>query len=114
MSDGGVHSHIDHLLGICDLLKQHEEDVEVYIHAFMDGRDTDPKSGKAFLERVMNNIKDSNIHIATVIGRYYAMDRDKRWERVKLAYDLLVNGKGTESTSILESLQEIKTIVIRQ
>ena len=106
VSDGGVHSHIDHLLGICDLLKQHEEDVEVYIHAFMDGRDTDPKSGKAFLERVMNNIKDSNIHIATVIGRYYAMDRDKRWERVKLAYDLLVNGKGTESTSILDTIQK--------
>lgn len=106
VSDGGVHSHIDHLLGICDLLKQHEEDVEVYIHAFMDGRDTDPKSGKAFLERVMNNINDSNIHIATVIGRYYAMDRDKRWERVKLAYDLLVNGKGIESADILDTIQK--------
>ncbi len=106
VSDGGVHSHIDHLVGICDILKSYEKDVEVYIHAFMDGRDTDPKSGKAFLEKVMNNIKNSNIHIATVIGRYYAMDRDKRWERVKLAYDLLVNGKGTESANILNTIQK--------
>lgn len=106
VSDGGVHSHIDHLIGVCDLLKHYEADAEVYIHAFMDGRDTDPKSGKAFLEKVMDCIKNSNIHIATVIGRYYAMDRDKRWERVKLAYDLLVNGKGNSSENILDSIQK--------
>ena len=106
VSDGGVHSHIDHLIGLCDLLKQYDGDVEVYIHAFMDGRDTDPKSGKAFLERVNHNISGSNIHLATVIGRYYAMDRDKRWERVKLAYDLLVNGKGQSSSDLLASIQK--------
>ena len=106
VSDGGVHSHIDHLIGICDILKNYKSDVEVYIHAFLDGRDTDPKSGKTFLETVVKNTKDSNVHLATVIGRYYAMDRDKRWERIKLAYDLLVNGKGTESKDIIDDIRK--------
>lgn len=106
VSDGGVHSHIDHLVGLCDILRQYEGDVEVYIHAFMDGRDTDPKSGKAFLEKVSASIVNTNIHIATVVGRYYAMDRDKRWERVKLAYDLLVNGKGEASTDLFTDIQK--------
>lgn len=106
VSDGGVHSHIDHLLGICAILTEHYSNVEVYIHAFMDGRDTDPRSGKMFLQRVLEATEGSNIHLATVIGRYYAMDRDKRWERIKLAYDLLVNGKGTESKDILEEVQK--------
>ncbi|MGB4839216.1 MAG: 2,3-bisphosphoglycerate-independent phosphoglycerate mutase [Saprospiraceae bacterium] len=105
VSDGGVHSNIDHLLGLCDILKSYDGEVEVYIHAFMDGRDTDPRSGKAFLERVVNTIENTNIHLATVIGRYYAMDRDKRWERVKLAYDLLVNGKGKASDDLLAEVE---------
>jgi 2,3-bisphosphoglycerate-independent phosphoglycerate mutase len=106
VSDGGVHSHIDHLVGLCNILRQYEGDVEVFIHAFMDGRDTDPKSGKAFLEKVSESIVNTNIHIATVVGRYYAMDRDKRWERVKLAYDLLVNGKGEASTDLFTDIQK--------
>ncbi len=106
VSDGGVHSHIDHLLGLCEILKQYDGDVEVYIHAFMDGRDTDPKSGKAFLEVVSAAIESSNIHLATVVGRYYAMDRDKRWERVKIAYDLLVSGKGEASSDLLADIQK--------
>ncbi|MFZ1752040.1 MAG: 2,3-bisphosphoglycerate-independent phosphoglycerate mutase [Saprospiraceae bacterium] len=105
VSDGGVHSHIDHLLGLCDILKQHQGTIEVYIHAFLDGRDTDPKAGASYLRKVMEVIEDSNIHMATVIGRYYAMDRDKRWERVKKAYDLLVNGKGKETNDILSEIQ---------
>ncbi|KXK39259.1 MAG: 2,3-bisphosphoglycerate-independent phosphoglycerate mutase [Saprospiraceae bacterium] len=103
VSDGGVHAHINHLLGLCDLLKDHKE-VEIYIHAFMDGRDTDPKSGIKFLQQVEQNISGTNIRIATVIGRYYAMDRDKRWERIKLAYDLLVNGKGTATSNFETAL----------
>jgi 2,3-bisphosphoglycerate-independent phosphoglycerate mutase len=106
VSDGGVHSHIDHLIGLCEILKNYDGEVEVYIHAFMDGRDTDPKSGKAYLEQVIPVIDKTNIHLATVIGRYYAMDRDKRWERVKLAYDLLVNGKGQASHDLLADIQK--------
>lgn len=93
VSDGGVHSHINHLLALCDIL--HAEDVKnAYIHAFLDGRDTDPKSGLGFLKIVMEKCAASNIEMSSVIGRYYAMDRDKRWERTKKAYDLLVNGLG--------------------
>lgn len=106
VSDGGVHSHIDHLLGLCDILQNYDGDVEVYIHAFMDGRDTDPKSGKNFLQTVMTKTENTNVHVATVVGRYYAMDRDKRWERVKIAYDLLVNGIGTASHDLLADIQK--------
>jgi len=105
VSDGGVHSHIDHLLGLCEILKSYEGDVEVYIHAFMDGRDTDPKSGITYLKTLLSVIENSNIHLATVVGRYYAMDRDKRWERVKIAYDLLVNGKGTGTVNLLNEIE---------
>ena len=99
VSDGGVHSHINHLKGLVDA--GHRSGVpNTYIHAFTDGRDVDPKSGKGFLEDVVNYCQDRNAQLATVIGRYYAMDRDKRWERVKLAYDLLVKGKGEASTDI--------------
>ncbi|HLO56193.1 MAG TPA: 2,3-bisphosphoglycerate-independent phosphoglycerate mutase [Saprospiraceae bacterium] len=104
VSDGGVHSHIDHLIGLCEILKNYH--VEVYIHAILDGRDTDPKSGKAFLQSVMDVIENSNIKIATVVGRYYAMDRDKRWERVKIAYDLMTKGVGHISENILGDIQE--------
>jgi len=102
LSDGGVHSHINHLLALCDILK--EEDVEVFIHAFLDGRDTDPKGGIGYLTTVQNHIEESNAKIATVIGRYYAMDRDNRWERVQKAYHLLVNGRGEMCTDILSAV----------
>lgn len=104
ISDGGVHSHINHLLALCDIMK--DEDVEVYIHAFLDGRDTDPRGGYEYLTTVLNHIKDTNAKIATVIGRYYAMDRDNRWERVQRAYHLMVNGRGTETADILSSIKK--------
>lgn len=94
-SDGGVHSHIYHLKGLVDIFNQ--PDIEnVYIHAFMDGRDTDPKSGATFIGDLEKHIEGKNAKIATLTGRYYAMDRDKRWDRVKLAYDAMVLGKGEE------------------
>lgn len=105
LSDGGVHSHIDHLLGLCELLHTRVS-VPIYIHCFMDGRDTDPRSGKAYLQSLLTHIKDTNAQIATVIGRYYAMDRDKRWERVKRAYDLLTGAEPTEHNSILSISSE--------
>lgn len=103
VSDGGVHSHINHLLAICDMLK--EEDVDVFIHAFLDGRDTDPRGGYDYLTTVQNAIEGTNAKIATVIGRYYAMDRDNRWERIQKAYHLLVNGAGDQSVDILASVK---------
>ncbi len=102
VSDGGVHSSLDHLLKLTDISSCYGLSARTYIHCFMDGRDTDPRSGKGFLERVERH---GNATIATVVGRYYAMDRDKRWERVKVAYDLLVNGIGEESKP-LEGVQK--------
>lgn len=93
VSDGGVHSHITHLKALCDICEEQELE-KVFIHAFTDGRDCDPKSGVAFLKELEKHIEGKNITIASVIGRYFAMDRDKRWERVKKAYDLLVKGQG--------------------
>jgi 2,3-bisphosphoglycerate-independent phosphoglycerate mutase len=93
LSDGGVHSHQDHLIHICNLAKKHQIK-KVFIHAFTDGRDTDPSSGIESISILESAITGTNSKIATIIGRYYAMDRDKRWERIKLAYDLLVNSKG--------------------
>ncbi|MDB5140370.1 MAG: phosphoglycerate mutase [Mucilaginibacter sp.] len=104
-SDGGVHSHIKHIKGLCDAAAVYNLD-NVFIHAFLDGRDTDPKSGINFITDLEDYIKDSNVKIASVIGRYYAMDRDNRWERVKLAYDLMVNGTGEATTDILQSIKE--------
>lgn len=93
LSDGGVHSHINHLLALCDIIKK--EGIEnAYIHAFMDGRDTDPKNGIGYIKTLEDYLIGSQIHLASVIGRYYAMDRDNRWERIKLAYDLMVKGVG--------------------
>ena len=104
LSDGGVHSHIHHLFGLCDLAR--EQNVgKVFIHAFTDGRDTDPKSGIGFLEELLEHIRDQPARLASVIGRYYAMDRDKRWERTKKAYDLIVRGKGEPSRDILKSVR---------
>jgi len=96
VSDGGVHSHINHLKAIVSLCKT-EELNNVFIHAFTDGRDTDPKSGLGFIHDLQNHLNETTGTIATVSGRYYAMDRDKRWERVKLAYDALVNGSGEKA-----------------
>lgn len=104
VSDGGVHSHINHLKGICDITEAYGLD-NVFIHAFMDGRDTSPKGGLNYLKEVTQHIENKSVKVASVIGRYYAMDRDKRWERVKLAYDLLVNGQGTATTDYLGALQ---------
>ncbi len=94
VSDGGVHSHIEHLMHLCTLA--HEYNLQnVYIHAFTDGRDTDPQSGIHYLEKLQKHLDKTTGKIASICGRYYAMDRDKRWERVKKSYDLLVNGIGT-------------------
>ncbi|KAF2518146.1 2,3-bisphosphoglycerate-independent phosphoglycerate mutase [Flavobacterium salilacus subsp. salilacus] len=105
VSDGGVHSHINHLKGLVDATQEYMLD-KVYIHAFTDGRDVDPKSGINFIADLENYIKDTKVQLASIIGRYYAMDRDKRWERVKLAYDLLVNGLGIPSVNAVNSIQE--------
>ena len=105
VSDGGVHAHIDHLKGLCDAAKFHGME-NVFIHAFTDGRDTDPKGGIKYLEDLQNHLSHSAGKIASVVGRYYAMDRDNRWERVKLAYDALVNGEGEKSKDILAAIKK--------
>lgn len=105
VSDGGVHAHIDHLKGLCDAAKHHGMD-QVFIHAFTDGRDTDPKGGIKYLADLQEHLKTSAGKIASVIGRYYSMDRDNRWERVKLAYDAMVHGEGEKSKDILASIKK--------
>jgi 2,3-bisphosphoglycerate-independent phosphoglycerate mutase len=105
VSDGGVHSHIRHIKALCDYAQ--EAGVPKFaVHAFTDGRDTDPKSGHAFLQDLSDHLTNTNGAIASVTGRYYAMDRDKRWERVKLAYDALVHGKGTLTTNPLQAVAD--------
>jgi len=104
VSNGGVHSHINHLKAIIDVCKVEGLD-EVFIHAFMDGRDCDPKSGLGFIKGLQEHLNNSVGKIATVSGRYYAMDRDKRWERVKLAYNALVNGTGAKATDALAAVE---------
>ena len=103
VSDGGVHSHTSHLRGLIDASQDYGLK-DVYIHAFTDGRDVDPKSGKKYIQDLQAYIANTPVKIASVIGRYYAMDRDKRWERVKLAYDLLVNGTGTPTQDLVTSI----------
>jgi 2,3-bisphosphoglycerate-independent phosphoglycerate mutase len=105
LSDGGVHSHIEHLKALVKIAEEKSLG-EVYIHAFTDGRDVDPKSGIDFIKDLSHFLEGKTPKISTVIGRYYAMDRDKRWERVKLAYDLLVNGKGELVDSAFEGLKK--------
>jgi len=102
LSNGGVHSHINHLKGIVDVAENYT--TNNYIHAFTDGRDVDPKSGLNFVEDISNYISNKNTKIASITGRYYAMDRDNRWERVKLAYDALVNGLGEKSQDLQQSI----------
>ena len=104
-SDGGVHSSLDHLFALCDIAKEYGLE-KVYIHCFMDGRDTDPRSGKGFIERLSEHCEKSAGKIASIIGRYYAMDRDKRWDRVKVAYDLLVKGEGKQADNMVEAMQQ--------
>ncbi len=103
LSDGGVHSHIKHLKSLVNIAEKYE--TENFIHAFTDGRDVDPHSGKGFILEIEEFLADTNTKLASVIGRYYAMDRDNRWERVKQAYDLLVNAKGEKSSNIIETIE---------
>lgn len=104
VSDGGVHSHNTHLYKLCDMAKQ-QGLTDVYIHVFTDGRDTDPKGGLNYIEELEKHLGHSTGKIASVIGRYYAMDRDKRWERIRLAYDLLVHGTGTKTQNVISAIQ---------
>lgn len=104
VSDGGVHSHTAHLRGLCAAAINTGLQ-KVFIHAFLDGRDTDPNSGLAYIETLQTDIKNTPVKIATAIGRYYAMDRDNRWERVKLAYDVMVKGIGEPTTDVSKSIQ---------
>ncbi len=105
LSNGGVHSHIDHLKGLIEVSENYGVE-NAFIHAFTDGRDVDPKSGITFLEDLTAFCSDKHAKLASVVGRYYAMDRDKRWERVKIAYDLLVNGKGEPFNNVSAAMQK--------
>ena len=104
-SDGGVHSSLEHLFKLCDIAAEYKID-NTFVHCFMDGRDTDPRSGKGFIEQLEKHLAASTGKIATVVGRYYAMDRDKRWERVKVAYDALVEGIGEHATDMAAAVQK--------
>jgi 2,3-bisphosphoglycerate-independent phosphoglycerate mutase len=105
VSDGGVHSHINHLFGLLDAANNFGL-TNTFVHAFTDGRDVDPKSGYGFISGLEEHLEKINGKLATITGRYYAMDRDKRWERVKLAFDALVNGKGNKSTNAQKAIRE--------
>ena len=105
-SNGGVHSSLDHLFKLVEIGKEYGVE-NTYVHCFMDGRDTDPKSGIGFIEQLLAKCEEAgNAQIASIIGRFYAMDRDKRWERVKIAYDLLISGEGKQAKDLLEAMQE--------
>ena len=104
-SNGGVHSSLDHLFTLCGISKEYGI-ANTYVHCFMDGRDTDPKSGKGFIEQLQAECDKTGCKIASIIGRFYAMDRDKRWERVKEAYDLLVKGVGKQATDMVAAMEE--------
>ncbi len=104
-SDGGVHSSLEHLFKLCDIAAEYRIE-NTYIHCFMDGRDTDPHSGKGFIESLEKHLDGRKGTVATVVGRYYAMDRDKRWERVKVAYDALVEGVGEPATDMAAAVQK--------
>ncbi len=105
-STGGVHSSFDHLFKLCDIAKEYGIGDRTFIHCFMDGRDTDPKSGKGFISRLTDHCSQSAGRIASIIGRFYAMDRDKRWERIKIAYDQLISGEGKVATDMVQAMQE--------
>lgn len=105
LSDGGVHSSDRHLYYLCDMTGEYGIK-DVFIHGFGDGRDTDPRSGKGYMKNLLDHLENSNGRVASFIGRYYAMDRDKRWERIKTAYDLLVAGEGYKTRDILDAMQK--------
>ena len=105
-STGGVHSSLNHLFKLIEIGKEYGLTDKVFVHCFMDGRDTDPKSGKGFIDEVQKCCDNNGAHIASIIGRFYAMDRDKRWNRVKEAYDLLVKGEGKKSADMVQAMQE--------
>ncbi len=105
LSDGGIHSHSLHLKAICDTALKNKVK-HVYVHAFTDGRDSDPKAGKKYISDFIEYAKDKNISIATIIGRYYAMDRDKRWERTTLAYNMLVHGEGNRTMDPIKAIED--------
>ena len=105
-SDGGVHSSLDHLFKLIEIGKAYGLKNQVFVHCYMDGRDTDPKSGKGFIEQITKVCADNDAAIASIVGRFYAMDRDKRWERVKEGYDLIVNGTGKQATDMVQAMQE--------
>ena len=104
-STGGVHSSLEHLMALCDIAKQYGLE-RVFVHCFMDGRDTDPESGKGFVAQVVEHCKQSAGAVATVIGRYYAMDRNNNWDRIKIAYDMLTQGVGKQSDDVVRAIQE--------
>lgn len=105
LSDGGVHSHIKHLEALCTIAKNNSIS-KLFIHAFTDGRDTDPKGGAGYLTRLQKHLNQTTGKIASVVGRYYAMDRDKRWDRVKIAYDLLVKGQGEKTFDVINAVEK--------
>ncbi|WP_457610023.1 2,3-bisphosphoglycerate-independent phosphoglycerate mutase [Lutibacter sp.] len=105
VSDGGIHSHINHLKALLGVASENNVK-NVYLHAFTDGRDCDPKSGKHFIDDIQQHMLKTTGELASITGRYYAMDRDNRWERIKIAYDALVKTKGTKSTNAIESIEE--------
>ncbi len=104
-SNGGVHSSLEHLFTLTDISEKYGIK-ETYVHCFMDGRDTDPRSGITFIQQLTDHLKGRQACIASIVGRFYAMDRDKRWDRVKVAYDLLVKGEGKQATDMVEAMQE--------
>ena len=105
-SNGGVHSSLDHLFKLIEVGKEFGLSQQTFVHCFMDGRDTDPKSGKGFIEQITAKCQENDANIASIVGRFYAMDRDKRWERVKEAYDLLVNAEGKKADDMVKAMQE--------
>ncbi len=105
LSDGGIHSHINHLKALCNIAA--DNDIEkLFIHAFTDGRDTDPKSGTGFIQELQDHLDKTTGQLATVTGRYYAMDRDNQWDRIKVAYDALTQGKGNRTSDIIKTMKE--------
>ena len=105
-STGGVHSAFGHILKLVDIAAEYGVQDRTFVHCFMDGRDTDPKSGKGFITDLQAHCDEKGAHIASIVGRFYAMDRDKRWERVKVGYDLLVKGEGKQATDMVQAMQE--------
>ena len=104
-SNGGVHSSLEHLYALCDIAKEYGL-TKVYLHCFMDGRDTDPKSGAGFISRLQDVCSANGAHIASIVGRFYGMDRDNRWNRVKEAYALLVESKGKKADDMVKAMEE--------